>query len=65
MIDDVLPSLLQAKVYIKIDARNGYWHVQLDDQSSRLTTFDTPYGRYRWKPFPFGVSIASEIFKRG
>ena len=49
MIDDVLPALSQAKVFTKIDARNGDWHVQLDDESSKLTTFDTPYGRYRWK----------------
>ena len=64
MIDDVLPSLSRAKVFTKIDARNGYWHVQLDDESSKLTTFDTPYGRYRWKRLPFGVSVASEIFQK-
>jgi len=38
--------------------------VQLDDESSKLTTFDTPYGRYRWKRLPFGVSVASEIFQK-
>ena len=64
VIDDVLPSLAQAKVFTKIDARNGYWHVQLDDELSKLTTFDTPYGRYRWKRLPFGVSVASEIFQK-
>ena len=64
VIVDVLPSLARAKVFTKIDARNGYWHVQLDDESSRLTTFDTPYGRYRWKRLPFGVSVASEIFQK-
>lgn len=42
VIDDVLPSLSQPKVFTKIDARNGYWHVQLDDQLSKLATFDTP-----------------------
>ena len=44
--------------------RNGYWHVKLDDESSRLTTFDTPYVRYRWKRLPFGVSVASEIIQK-
>ena len=63
VIDDVLLSLSRAKVFTKIDARNGHWHVQLDDESSKLTTFDTPYGRYRWKRLPFGVSVASEIFQ--
>ena len=47
-----------------MDARNGYWHVQLDDESSKLTTFDTPFGRYRWRRLPFEVSVASEIFQK-
>ena len=55
---------LTIKFFTKIDARNGYWHVKLDDESSRLTTFDTPYGRYRWKRLPFGVSVAGEIFQK-
>lgn len=38
-------------------------HVMLDEESSRLTTFDTPFGRYRWKRLPFGISVASEIFQ--
>ncbi|KAL9951240.1 hypothetical protein ACROYT_G043865 [Oculina patagonica] len=63
-IDDVLPSLSRAKVFTKIDATNGYWHVQLDDVSSKLTTFDSPYGRYRWKRLPFGVSVVSEILQK-
>ena len=64
VIDDILPHLSRAKVFTKIDARNGYWHVQLDDQLCKLTTFDTPYRRYRWKRLPFVVSVASEIFQK-
>ncbi|XP_028411114.1 uncharacterized protein K02A2.6-like [Dendronephthya gigantea] len=64
VIDDVLPDLAKAKVFTKVDARNGYWHVQLDEPSSRLTTFDTPFGRYRWKRLPFGICAASEIFQK-
>ena len=45
VVDNVLPSLARAKVFTKMDARNCYWHVQLDDESSKLTTFVTPYGR--------------------
>ena len=29
-----------------------------------LTTFITPYGRYRWTRLPFGVSPAPEVFQR-
>lgn len=42
VIDDVLPDLSKAKVFTKADARNGYWHVVLDEKYSKLCTFDTP-----------------------
>ena len=47
-IEDVLPQLSNARVFTVLDARNGFWHVQLDEPSSYLTTFNTPWGRYRW-----------------
>ena len=28
-----------------------------------LTTFNTPFGRYRWKRMPFGISSAPEVFQ--
>ena len=31
-------------------------HIELDEPSSFLTTFHTPFGRYRWKHMPFGIS---------
>ena len=64
VIEDVLPDLAKAKLFTKVDARNGYWHVQLDEESSKLTTFDTPYGRFCWRRLPFGVNVASEIFEK-
>jgi len=38
-----------ATVFTKLDVRNGFWHVKLDDSSSYLTTFNTPFDRYRSK----------------
>ena len=64
VIDDVLPELATAKMFTKIDAKNGYWHMALDDKSAKLTTFDTPFGRYCWKRLPFGLSVSSEIFQK-
>ena len=63
-MEDVLPHLSRAKVFTVCDVRHGYWHVQLDEESSLLTTFNTPQGRFRWKRLPFGISVASEIFQR-
>jgi hypothetical protein len=63
-LDDLLPELSKARVFSVVDARNGFWHVCLDEQSSKLTTFGTPWGRYRWLRLPFGVSVAPEEFQR-
>ena len=63
-IDDVLPELSNAKVFTKVDCSSGYWQVKLDDESSLLTTFNTPFGRFKWKRMPFGISPAGEIFQQ-
>ena len=41
-IDDLLPELSRAQVFSVVDIKNGFWHVPLDDESSKLTTFATP-----------------------
>ena len=61
-IDDILPNLVNAKVFLVVDASNGFWQVELDEPSSYLTTFATPFGKYRWKRLPFGISSAPEEY---
>ena len=63
-IEEVLPDLANAKVFTKLDCKNSYWQVKLDQDSSILTTFNTPFGRYKWTRMPFGISPPGEIFQR-
>ena len=63
-LDDVLHELSEAKVFSKADLSAGYWHIQLDENSSKLTTFQTCFGRYRWLRLPFGLSVSAEIFQK-
>ena len=63
-IEDLLPDLSKAKIFSVVDAKNGFWHVELDDESSYLTTFNTPFGRCRWLRMPFGISSAPEEYQR-
>ena len=63
-LDDISPELHDAKVFSKLDVKQAYWHVELDDESSKLTTMITRFGRYCWKRLPFGLKVSSEIFQR-
>ena len=51
-------------MFTKADLSSGYWHVQLDRESSMLTTVQTCYGRYRFVRLPFGTSVSSEMFQK-
>ena len=37
---------------------------RIDRPSSFLTTFNTPFGRYRWKRLPFGLNCSPEEYQR-
>lgn len=63
-IEDVISSIPNAKVFSVLDAQSGFLQIELDYESSLLTTFNTPVGRYRWLRLPFGIKCAPEIFQR-
>lgn len=62
--DSILHKLAGSKVYTTLDAASGFWQMALDEESSKLTTFITPNGRYCFKRLPFGITSAPEIFQR-
>ena len=52
------------KVFTVIDMSNCYWHKKLDEESSYLCTFNTPFGRYKFNRMPFGVCSASDVAQK-
>ena len=62
-LEEVLPKLSKAKVFTTLDAKDGFYQISLDKKSSKLTTFWTPFGRYRYLRMPFGVNAAPEEFE--
>ena len=65
-IEEVASRMRPAKfrLFSVLDAKNGFWQVELEEKSSYLTTFNTPFGRYRWKRMPFGINSAPEVWQR-
>ena len=61
-VEEVAAELEGATVFSTLDASSGFWHIKLDEESSKLTTFNTPFGRYRFLRLPFGLSSAPEVF---
>ena len=62
-VEEIATRLNGAKLFSVFDASNGFWQVELDEESSMLTTFNTPFGRYRWKRMPFGINSAPEVWQ--
>ena len=62
--EDIASRLSGKKLFSIVDEKDGFWQVRLDDESSHLCTFNTPYGRYRFKKIPFGISSAPEVFQK-
>ncbi|XP_038071222.1 uncharacterized protein K02A2.6-like [Patiria miniata] len=62
--EEVMSQFAGASYYSKLDASQGFWQLQLDDKSSRLCTFNTPFGRFRYTRLPFGISSAPEVYHK-
>ena len=63
-IDEILPQLHGKQYFSVIDTKKGYWHVELDEESSLLCTFNTPFGRYKFNRLPFGVRVSQDVFQK-
>lgn len=63
-IEEISTRLTRARVFSVLDAKNGFWQIPLEENSSFLTTFNTAFGRYRWLRMPFGLNSAPEVWQR-
>ncbi|XP_054276522.1 uncharacterized protein K02A2.6-like [Macrosteles quadrilineatus] len=59
-----LAEIAGAKYFSKIDANSGFWQLNLAEESQDYTTFITPFGRYKFRKLPFGITSAPEEFQR-
>ena len=62
-VEEVVSRIPNAKVFSKIDSTSSFWQIELDYESSKLCTFNTPFGRYRYLRLPFGIKCASKLYQ--
>ena len=62
-LNDILPKLNNVQYMSIIDASLSFHNLRLDKQSSYLTTFACPFGRYRYKHLLFGAALAGDMFQ--
>ena len=46
------------------NCKKGYWHQELDEASSFLTTLNTEFGRFCYIIMPFCITIAGDVFQQ-
>ena len=63
-VDDLLASLSGGQSFSKLDFKNAYQQLVLDEGSRHLTTINTHRGLFQYTRLPFGVSSAPGIFQR-
>ena len=51
-----------SRFFTKMDAKNGYHQIPLHEDSRDLTTFITPWGRYRFKRAPQGCNATGDKY---
>ena len=60
-IGDILKRRQNYKYVTKLDISMQYYTFELDEESSNLCTIATPFGVYRYKRLPMGISCSPDI----
>ena len=57
--EEIFSQMCGACFFSKLDASLGYWQIKVDEESSHLLVFSTPFGHYLFKRLPYGIHSAS------
>ncbi|XP_053395664.1 uncharacterized protein K02A2.6-like [Mercenaria mercenaria] len=63
-IEDIFASLGKGKSFSKIDLKNAYLQVEVDEDSKQYLTISTHKGLFRYNRLVFGIASAPAIFQR-
>ena len=60
-VEEVAHEFANLHYFTKLDAHHGYWSIVLDEESSLLMTFNSPFGRCCFLHLPFGLVSSQDI----
>ena len=63
-VEEVAAKVKNGKIYSVFDASDGYWQIRLTKESQKYTTFNSPFGRYKYLRLPLGIKSSSKVFQR-
>ena len=63
-IDDLYASLAGGQSFTKLDLKNAYLQIELEEESKKFVTMNTSRGLFQYNRLPFGVSSSPAIFQR-
>ncbi|XP_054723056.1 uncharacterized protein K02A2.6-like [Uloborus diversus] len=63
-IEDLFAQLSGGTLFSKLDLRDAYCQLQLDEDSKNLVVINTQKGLFRYTRLPFGVASAPAVFQR-
>ena len=63
-VEEVTHEFAHLHFLTKLDVHHGNWSIVLDQDSSLLTTFNSPFSRYHFLWLPFGLVCSQDIFQK-
>lgn len=64
LVEDCRDFLGGKGYFSTLDLKNGYFHVKIAEESTKYTSFVTPFGQYEYNRLPQGLTNGPAVFQR-